>query len=163
MMRLRLVPKPRPQRAFRVVPLTADLFSLALAGASDPFVTEQGSQPGVLANVLRPNLSFAILDGGSLVCALGIFPVVFGRAQGWMIKTPLATRAGLAYTVRQTRAHFDRWITQPAFCRIEMHIRDGQPWRDSFAARLGMNEGPYLMRKWDNLGRDYWLYARVAP
>ena len=141
---------PRP--GCRLVHLTPELFSMVMQDKS------------VLPFALVPGRSFAVLEGGTLACALGIFPVHFGRWHGWLIKTPMATRRHMAYASRQARLHFDRWQREDPSCRrIEIQIRADQPWRESFAKALGMTEALGPMRAWDIEGRDYWLYARIAP
>jgi len=111
--------------------------------------------------VLQPGLSFGLMDGGALICACGVFLAHFGKAQGWMMVTPLATRRHMAFATRRAEEHFARWQQNPAFRRIEVHIRADQPWRENFARRLGMTEGFGPLKAWDPKGRDYWIYARV--
>ena len=163
--KLRLVCTNAPPfvQTCRLVPLTAELLAIAMAASGDGALVEHAQRPEVLRQVLAPGLSFAVLDGGILAVAYGIFPVVYGRAHGWMTRTPLATRRHLAYAVRQAADHLAIWNAQEPYRRIEIQIQDGQPWRESFAKRLGMNECLGPARKWDHLGRDYWLYARIAP
>lgn len=162
---LRLVEKPAPAPAVwappacRHVPLTEDLFRIVYSCQPNPVpVTE-----AVLGNVLARDYAYAILDGGVVACALGVFLIHPGRAHGWILKTPLARPRHMAYAVKNARERFDFWqASDPNFRRIEMQVADGEPWRESFAKRLGMTcEG--LMRKWDVIGRDHWLYARIAP
>lgn len=150
------------RRQPQVVPLTADLFSLAMGAQTDPVVIAQGNGPDVLRSVLAPGLSFAIMDGPLLVCALGIYPLTFGRGHGWMLVTPLATPRHLVFATRRTAEQWREYGKMASFKRIEIEIMDGQPWRASFAKALGCNEGPYLMRRWDAIGRDWWAYAKVS-
>lgn len=161
---LRLVPKPAPPPAAafpsscRYVPLTEDLLRIVTACQSIPTAPTEAQ----MASVLARDHSFAIIDGGELVCALGVVLIHPGRAHGWLLKTPLARPRQMAYSVRRAREHFDRWQAEdPDYRRIEMTIKVGEPWRESFAWRLGMTcEG--LMRCYDAQGCDHWLYARVA-
>lgn len=161
---LRLVPKPAPPPAVyrpsncRHVPLTEELLRIVMACQPTPAEPTDAQ----LASVLARDHSFAILDGGELVCALGVIPIVHGRGHGWLLRTPLARPRQMAYAVRQAREHFDRWQAEdPAYRRIEFVVKAGEPWRESFARRMGMTcEG--LMRCWSVDGEDHWLYARIA-
>ncbi len=143
------------------VSLTPELLALAVSMQDDPAFAHQSDE--MLARVCIPGLAFATLDGGTLIAALGIIPVWPGRALGWMFPTPIADKRQLTFTTRLARGHFDRWQRDPAFRRIEIMIRDDRPWRESFANALGMTECFGPMRAFDTAGRDYWMYARVAP
>lgn len=154
---LRLVVSNRDMR-LRSVNLTGDILAMAIQMAGNTGLTD-----AAFARVLVPGLSFAVLDGGALVAVWGIVPNWHGLAQGWQVFTPLARPRHKARITRIVRRLFDEWNTMPAYRRIEIHIRADQPWREGFAARLGMTEEPALMRCWDAQGRDYYLYARVGP
>lgn len=159
---LRLVPKVAPPMACRIVPLTHELLQLALAMAGDEEVAAMADSSRALALYLTPGLSFAVLDGGMLVACLGLVPVRATCAQAWMIRSPSAVRRQMAFVVRRTIEYWAGWQKDAAYRRIEWHVRDGEPWREAFAARLGATECFGPLKAWDRLGRSYWQYARVA-
>lgn len=152
----------RQKRPCRAVPLTPEL--LTLAAISERDASEMfGMVPQVLAAALQRDMGYAFLDGGLLVGALGVLPIFRGRGVGWMMVSGLARPRHLAFMTRHARALFDRLAEREAYRRIEIQVRADRPWRESFAARLGMNEALGPMRCWDLQGRDYWQYARVTP
>ena len=145
-------------RRCRTVPLTPELLQMAIGMQGDMEMVGLAEQ----MRVIIPGLTFATIEGGELISALGIMPVHYGKAMGWMFPSPIATRRQLVYTVREARRHFDIWQQDPCFRRIEVYIRDDRPWRESFARALGMNECFGPMRHFDTAGRSYWVYARIA-
>lgn len=149
---------PRTAGLIRTVRLTPELLRLAIETERD----------GTLSTVnveylVRQPESYAHLDGGLLVGASGVTLLHHGRALGWMLVTRLAGRRHLAAMTRFGAAVFDRLQRDPAWRRIEIDVRADRPWRESFAARLGMTEALGPARARDPQGNDYWLYARVAP
>lgn len=157
---LKLIPVRQSVANLRTIPLTADLLVQAAEMSDGQMSSLLAAE--TFARILTPGLSFAVLDGEQLVSVWGIVPIWHGLAQGWQVFTPLARPRHKAGTTRIVRARFDQWNVMPAYRRIEIHVRADQPWRASFAHRLGMTEEPALMRCWDAQGRDYFLYARVA-
>lgn len=156
---LRLVPRaPRPVAALRFVDLTPELLTLAAASEIEP----RPLTPEIVRAAMAPGLAFAAFDNGMVISAGGIAPLWHGMAQGWLMVTTFATVRHMAAVTRFARQRFDEWNAMPAYRRIEMQVRADRPWRQSFAARLGMTECWGPMRAWDAQGRDYYLYARVA-
>lgn len=145
----------------RVVDLTPAALAAMADMQTDPSLIGT-RDPEMQARACIQGLSFATVDDDMLISALGVLPIWPGRALGWMFTAPNATRRQLVYTVRQARLRFDMWSTIPQLRRIEIMIRADQPWRESFARALGMNEAFGPMKAFDSLGRDYFMYARVA-
>lgn len=144
----------------RMVPLTTDLLHLSLQMSDDPAIKLLRDNERAHDIYLTPGLSYAVISGGMMLATLGIIPIRHGLAMGWML--PSADKRGMAFVTRCAIACLDAWQRDPRFRRIEIHVRADQPWRESFARRLDMTEGWGPLRAWDELGRDYWLYARVA-
>ncbi len=151
--------RSRTAGLIRTVQLTPELLRLALETERDPDMARHSENVEYLA---RQQESFAHLDGGLLVGASGVVLLHFGRAAGWMLVTRMAERRHLAAMTRFARMKFDGYQKDPAYRRIEIDIRADRPWRESFAARLGMTEALGPARARDPDGRDYWLYARIA-
>jgi hypothetical protein len=155
---LKLVPAVQEYNP-RMVPLTESAFRMV--AAMQPGAQQNWDIAWRMANV--KDHAFAVLDGGDIICAWGAFPIHFGRAHGWLLRTPFARPRHMAFTTRKGRECFDWWQeTDPVYRRIEIQIAADQPWRESFAKRLGMTEAFGPMQAWDAQGRDHWQYARIA-
>ena len=154
----------RVRAAPHLVPLTRALLDQVAQLGTDPLAAEIAERAGesYARHVLQPGLCFAALDGGYLLGAGGLVPLWHGRAEAWMQVTHLAERRHLAWATRAIAEFFAKRQRDPAFARIEIYIRADAPWRESFAGALGVTEAHGPMRRWDVLGRDYFLYARVA-
>ena len=150
---------PRP----RIVPLTSELLEMAAAGERDGLTSEMAGHPSFAMLALQDGLAFAMLDGGYLIGAAGIFCMWPQRWLGWMLVTEAARPRHMAYATRFARAWLDRKQRHPTFRRVEFTVRDDQPWRASFARALGCTEGFGPAASYDPQGRAHWLYARVKP
>lgn len=145
----------------RLVPLDPLLLSLAVAQERDCVTAAFAAAPGYVAQALS-GPAFALLDGGDLIGAGGLVPHWRGRAEGWWLTGQCARPRHLVRAVRLAREFLDASQCDPAFRRIEIFIRAGEPWASSFARALGFTcEG--RLQAWDPAGRDMVLFARIAP
>lgn len=146
----------------RLVPMDKFLLDQLVANERDPLVSEICSGPNFAALALqRPNLSFAMLDGGELVAGGGLVPLWHGRAEAWQLTSRRARPRQLAAAAKFARQVMDARQRDPAFRRIEAFVRADAGWALSFLRALGfVREG--LLRAWDPAGRDMWICSRIS-
>lgn len=145
----------------RLVPLDPVLLGIAVAQERDSVTAAFAAAPGYAAQALS-GPAFALLDGGAVIGAGGLVPHWRGRAEGWWLTGQCARPRHLVHAARLARAFLDDRQRDPAFRRIEIFIRAGEPWASSFARALGFTcEG--RLQAWDPAGRDMCIFARVAP
>lgn len=162
--RFALGPQPAPAKPSkpRMVPLTPELLQAIAAAEIDGLTSEMAGHPSFTMNALQDGLSFAMLDGGYLIAAGGLFPLWSQRWMGWGLVTSFARPRHLAFATRWARAWLDRKQRNPVFRRVEFTMLADQPWRESFAQALGVTEGLGPVACYDPKGRSHWLYARVV-
>ncbi len=158
--RVALAPARRKLNEPRLVPLTPELYRFAVLEERDPLTAEMAEAPHV--EQVRVNAwAGALLGQGRVIGAGGLVPVWTGRATCWLLVSREARARDIVAGLRRARQWLDKRQRDPFFRRIEAEVRWDAPWRASFMAALGFAlEG--RMRRWDPLGRDYGLYARVA-
>ena len=106
--------------------------------------------------------AWVTLDRGRPVAAFGTMLHYPGRAEGWMIFVQGAGAKTRTSVARMANRRMNELQRSPWFRRIEMWVLAGAPWAATFSRALGMRcEG--TAEAWDPAGRDYRLYARVAP
>jgi hypothetical protein len=149
---------------FRIIrPLDAVLLRAAVLEEADPLTRELAADPAFLAQFLtHPQYCGALLGDGRVLAAGGLLPRWHGMAEAWMMLSPRADMPARIVALRTLRELMDQYQKLPAFKRIEMASRVGDPWDGiKFARLMGMQcEG--LMRCRDPMGRDYRMFARVA-
>ncbi len=145
----------------RIVPLTKELLAGALLEERDPLAMRQAQHPFWWDQFLAEgSVGGALIGGGRVLAAAGLIPQVPGRALAWLMLSPAADRRARVLALRHVRGVMDRRQADPAFRRIEMFVRAAEPWCGSFGRIMGF-EREGLLRAWDELGRDYVLFARV--
>lgn len=144
-----------------IVPLTETLFRMAVLEERDAAAARSAGRPG-WASVSVNEFAFALVGRGHVLAAAGLVPVWHGLACAWMLVSRDATARDLVPALREARAVLDARQREPAFRRIEFHVCADMPWHESFAAALGMTERAGPLTAWDELGRDFYLYGRVA-
>lgn len=152
----------RPE--LRFVPLTRELLEWALIEERDLVAAEQMRRSDAVGLMLRSSAyGEAMLGGGHVLGAGGLVLERAGLARAWILLSRNAGRRACIVGVRRAAAAIAAMLAGGELRRVEMTVRDGQPWRDSFARALGMQcEGK--MRAFGPDGEDHWLYARVdAP
>lgn len=99
--------------------------------------------------------------GNKLVGVAGGSPQNPGRHQVWAILALDITRPQLLACHRGVKQWLDLKQKDPDYRRLETTILDGFKAGHRWARMLGFKpEG--LMRRYDHLGRDQWLYSRVV-
>lgn len=145
----------------RFVPLTRELLAGALLEERDPLAMRQAQYPFWWDQFLAEgSVGGALIGGGRVLAAAGLIPQVPGRALAWLMLSPAADRRARVTALRHVGSVMDACQGDPAFRRIEMFVRAAEPWCGSFGRILGF-EREGLLRAWDELGRDYVLFARV--
>lgn len=145
----------------RLVPLDRFLLAQLVREERDPVTAEMASGEVFAQRALAiRGLSYALLDGGTLVAGGGLVPMWPGRAEAWQLTSTLARPRQLALGVKMARRILDARQRDPAFRRIEMFVRCRQAWACSFILGLGfVLEG--RLKRWDPRGDDVWLCSRV--
>ena len=145
----------------RIVPLTPELLAGAVLEERDPLTLRQAAHPAWPAQFLAPGtVSGALIGDGRVLAAGGLIPQVPGRALAWLMLSAAARRGERVLALRQVQTVLAERHADPAFRRIEMFVRAAEPWCGSFGQLMGF-EREGLLRAWDELGRDYVLFARV--
>lgn len=147
----------------RIVPLTEELLRWAAIEAPDPATAEFTRDTNWEAQyVTPPAIGEALLDGGRVMAVGGLLPLWPGRGLAWLMLSPHAAPAHKVRAMRQIRRRLFEAQAGPAWRRVEMYVRQSEPWADRLARYLDMRlEG--TMAAFDPLGRDHKLFARVAP
>jgi hypothetical protein len=156
--------KRKPTPVARIVPLTEELLSWAMAEEPDPLTAWLADRlPGWARQFTAPtSIGMALIGEGRVLAAGGLIPQWPGRAYAWLMLSPRAKWRHKTQALRQLRRTMAEMEQRPEWRRIEMFVRADAPWCDRFAEFVGMQfEG--LARAWDPLGRDYKLFARVGP
>jgi hypothetical protein len=145
-----------------IVPLTEAILAAAVADMRDNGAAGLARTPAFAALALAPGgFARALIAPGCVLACAGLVPHWPGRAEGWMITAPHATRRDLVAAVRAARAALDVLQTDPIWRRIEIYVRAGAAWTDSFTAVLGFQRDACL-RAWAPDGADYVLYSRIG-
>lgn len=147
----------------RLVPLTEELLLWAAEEEADPVTAELAKTPRWASQFVAPGtMGAALIGDGRVLAAGGLLPQWPGRACAWLMLSPRATWGQKIRALRKMRLTLDAAQRYPEWRRIEMAVRVEAPWCERFAEFTGMRfEG--LLRAYDPLGRDYKLFARVAP
>lgn len=145
----------------RFLPLDRTLLDMIVAEERDPLTAEMCSGEACAERLLAiPGLSWAMLGRGRVLVAGGVVPHWPGRAEAWWLVSRMATARDIVAATWRSGAFLDQRQRDPTFRRVEMFCRAGERWNETFPRRLGFTlEG--RMRKWDALGRDHLLFARV--
>lgn len=148
----------------RFVSLTPELLFVALTLAADPHSRRIPQVlPRYADSVLAPGaIAYATIDGGYLLAAGGVIPLWPGLYEGWAIVTSLANRRHLVDLTRQTRVFFDTLMESGQARRLQLYIAAAAPWRESFAAGLGLTEAHGPLEAWGIDGEPYYLHARTG-
>lgn len=146
----------------RIVPLTPELLDWAILEEVDPATQRLAETPGWAAMFTAPGTwGEAMLGRGRVLAAGGLVPLWPGRGLGWLMLSPFAGQRDRHQALTRARTMMCEAQRLPAWRRIEMYVRADEPWCDRFGRLMGMTcEG--TMRRFDPLGRDYLLFARVA-
>lgn len=145
----------------RIVPLTPELLQLAMATSREQQWRGAAEGAAFAAKVLQSELAFAMIDGGRILGCGGIAPEWHGRALVWMIVTVFARPRDVVAGIKIARRLFLQTQRDPAFRRLELLVRAGRSWCDSFSRALGFTlEGRCVAFGPD--GDDYLMYARVV-
>lgn len=147
----------------RIVALDRHLLARAVDSERDPLTAEMASGAFFADRAMLAasyGLAFALIDGAEVPMAGGLFTHWHGRVEGWWLVSRTVRRRHLVHVARTSRAFMDKRQRDPAFRRIELHVRTGERWSNSFAQLMGFEfEG--LHRAYDASGRDYRSFARV--
>lgn len=147
----------------RLVPLTEELLLWAAAEEADPATATLASTPNWASQFVAPGTMGAALIGeGRVLAAGGLLPQWPGRGCAWLMLSPRASWQDKLRALRVVARTLRDAQHYPTWRRIEMAVRANEPWCDRFAAFAGMRYEGFL-RAYDPLGRDYKLFARVAP
>jgi hypothetical protein len=145
-----------------IVPLTASILAIAVVNMKDSSLAAMARTSAFADLALAPGgYARALIAPGRVLACAGLVPHWPGRAEGWMITAPHATRRDLVAAVRAARAALDVLQTDPIWRRIEIYVRADAAWTDSFTAVLGFQRDACL-RAWAPDGADYVLYSRIG-
>lgn len=155
-----------PCRGTVLVPLTAPLLAIALAAIDrDAGAVETVDVATFTRVVLRPwpeAVGYALLEGGYVLAAGGLFRHWPGLADAWLLVTRFARPRHLVSATRICRIALDRVAGDPAWRRIDMRVRADARWSHSFARALGFTRPPLLLEAWGPEGADYLLFTRLG-
>lgn len=144
----------------KLVPLDRLSLQAAIQSERDP-VTAEFAARDAYAHQVMTGPAFAAMDGDQLVAAGGLITHWCGRAEAWSLVSKHARPRQVVGAIRLARAVLDEHQKDLLYRRIEMFVRYDCDWAHDFARALGfIQEG--LLEAWDPLGRDMWLFARVA-
>lgn len=144
----------------RIVALDRFLLDRLVAGERDPLTAEMAEGDGFARRALSGPCN-AMIDGGEVVVGGGLTVMWMGRAEAWLLVSRAARPRHLVMAARFCARVLEKRQRDPMYRRIEMFVRAGERWSESFAASLGfVREG--RLRRWDAQGRDYLLFARVV-
>lgn len=147
----------------RLVSCDLALLNFAIDGERDPVLAALFPTPAARATLLNRH-AHCLLARGLVVMAAGLIEWWPGRAEGWVFSHRDARPRELVAGVRLIRDWLD--VVQAGeperYRRLEIYVRGGAAYRDSFAQALGF-EFEAMLRSYDREGRDYCVYSRIAP
>lgn len=151
----------------RIVPLDSHLLSRLVEEERDPLTAEIASRAYFRDRAMWASshgLAYAMIDGAEVPVGGGLMPHPPGRggAEAWWLVSRGARRRHLARAAASCREFLDRRQRDPSYRRIEMFVRRGEGWSQTFPRLMGFRlEG--IHEAWDAGGRDYNCFARVRP
>jgi hypothetical protein len=147
----------------RIVPLTPEVLMLALACMrGDELTLALHTEAWARKIIAPPSIAYAVLEGGYILGAGGLFQHWPGRGDMWMVVTRFARRRHLALGTRFARRVVDAAQAYADWRRVEVCLPLMAPWRKSFARALGFAGAGQLQEAWGPDGAAYVLYARVV-
>lgn len=142
----------------KFIPLTAELLRMADDLDRDRLAAK-------ISNIsplhVKPDYSWAAVDGGYLLGAGGVISWWPGRAEAWMRVTTFARPRQVVAALRWGRAWLDDLQQSPSYRRLELHVRAGASFAETQARALGFAVPGHLERAWGPDGTDYILFDRV--
>ena len=148
----------------QIVPLDRIALAALVANERDALTAEMSGgvfTSQAMADASR-GLAYALLEGGFPVLGMGLTQHWHGLAEAWALITTDARPRHLVQAARHAAVFMRQRQRDPAFRRIEMFVRAGECWSESFARALGFAAEGFLPRR-DPLGRDYRIFGRLAP
>lgn len=140
-------------------PLTEALLDRAAANARDPLAGEFAMLSEYRRRVMHENLAFAVLRGECPIAAGGVAPVWPRRGEAWALIDAGARPREIAWMTRRFARFFAALLEHDVYRRIDVYVVSASPWRESFAAALGLALVAGPMPAWDPIGRAYHHYA----
>lgn len=147
----------------RFVALTPELLAWALAEERDRFTAEMMGAEEIRAAIFaQSTAAYALLGRGRVLAAGGMIARWAGCAAAWMLISREAGARDILHATRRAREEIDAVLAAGVFHRVEMTMLADALVHcgGAFVVRLGMATEA-LMRCYDPLGRDHFLFARV--
>lgn len=148
----------------RFVPMDRLLLRHLIDDERDPLSSEMADSPVFADRTMMEasrGLAWAGIDGATVAVGGSLTILWAGRAEAWWLVSRAARPRHLVAAARFSRSLMDKRQRDPLFRRIEIFVRAGERWSESFAAAMGFVCEGYLC-KWDPKGRDCRCFARVA-
>jgi hypothetical protein len=148
--------------AVRFVEMVPELFwQIPLSG---DFSAAKCLTPAMMeAACNAPNVAMAMLDGGKVLGAGGVFWIAAGRGLAWMLPGDWMTRRDFALAAAECRRQLG-WLLGDGLHRIECTVLTGHRARARFIKRLGFAfEGTMRRFTPDGVDHDLWAMTLDAP